>query len=407
MNNWRIKLSLFLNFFVCAILLNSVGIVILQVINNYHVNEVSASILEACKDLTIAIVSFAVAAYLPKFGYKKSMLTALLMLIIACIAMPLLSSFAMTKLLFVAVGVSFALIKVSVYSTVGIITNGEQQHASLMSILEGVFQIGVLAGYWIFSFFVNAGNWLNTYWFLAFLAAIAFITLLTTALDESKLHTSTTTNVVEDFIGMIGLIRLPLVIFFIFSIFDYVFIEQGIQSWLPTFNNKVLFLPEAISIQITSIFALSIAVGRIVAGYVMKKLSWLYVIVGGLIGAAILMVLILPMTRNIQPDSIHSWGEVPLAAFIFPMIGFFLAPIYPTLCSTVLSKLPKYRQSAMTGLIVIFSALGGTIGSRIVSILFANMGGQHAFYATLVPMAILIVLVFPYSKLHKKYLGVE
>lgn len=402
MAHLRIKLSLLLNFLVCAILLNSVGIVILQVVNNYHVNEVSASILEACKDLTIAIVSFAVAAYIPKFGYKRAMLTALTILIAFSIAMPLIGGFMMTKLLFVAVGVSFALIKVSVYSTIGLITNNEQQHASLMSILEGGFQIGVLAGYWIFSYFVARGNWLNTYWLLAIIASIAWVLLFTTKLDESKIQHKVSTNAGTDFFAMLRLIRLPLVIIFVFCIFDYVFIEQGIQSWLPTFNNKVLYLPEAISIQITSIFALSIAVGRIAAGYLMKYIRWVYVIVGGLISAAVLMLLILPMTHGITPNSITNWAEVPLAGYIFPLIGFFLAPIYPTLCSTVLSQLPKHQQSAMTGLIVIFSALGGTIGSRIISILFASLGGQHAFYATLIPMSLLIVLVIPYYRLHRK-----
>ena len=81
MKHFKIKLSLYLNFFVIAILLNSVGIVILQVINNYQVGAVAASALEACKDLPIAITSFVVAAYLPRFGYKNSMLAALLLLI--------------------------------------------------------------------------------------------------------------------------------------------------------------------------------------------------------------------------------------------------------------------------------------------------------------------------------------
>ena len=58
MQNWRIKLSLFLNYFVFAILLNSVGTVILQVQNNYGITQGSASVLEAFKDLSIAIVSF-------------------------------------------------------------------------------------------------------------------------------------------------------------------------------------------------------------------------------------------------------------------------------------------------------------------------------------------------------------
>ncbi|MCH5688922.1 hypothetical protein LWM68_34515 [Niabella sp. W65] len=56
--NWKIKLSLYINYFVFAILLNSVGIVIAKSINVYGVNEKAASILEAFKDLPIAIVSF-------------------------------------------------------------------------------------------------------------------------------------------------------------------------------------------------------------------------------------------------------------------------------------------------------------------------------------------------------------
>ena len=39
MQNWQIKTSLFLNYFVFAILLNSVGTVILQVQNNYGVTN--------------------------------------------------------------------------------------------------------------------------------------------------------------------------------------------------------------------------------------------------------------------------------------------------------------------------------------------------------------------------------
>ena len=64
MNQRRILLALFLIYFVFAILLNSVGTVILQVIHNYGVDKGSASVLEGFKDLPIAIVSFLVASTL-------------------------------------------------------------------------------------------------------------------------------------------------------------------------------------------------------------------------------------------------------------------------------------------------------------------------------------------------------
>ena len=74
MTNLRIKISLFLNYFVFAILLNSVGTVILQVQANFDVSKGSASVLEAFKDLSIAVTSFLIASYVNKIGYKKTML---------------------------------------------------------------------------------------------------------------------------------------------------------------------------------------------------------------------------------------------------------------------------------------------------------------------------------------------
>ena len=96
----KILFALFLVYFVFAILLNSVGTVILQVIGNYGVSKSAASVLEGFKDLPIAVASFLVASFLPRIGYKKAMLTGLVIVTAACVAMPLLPSFATTKVLF-------------------------------------------------------------------------------------------------------------------------------------------------------------------------------------------------------------------------------------------------------------------------------------------------------------------
>lgn len=45
-----------------------------------------------------------------------------------------------------------------------------------------------------------------------------------------------------------------------------------------------------------------------------------------------------------------------------PLIGLFMAPIYPAINSVMLSSLPLHPHSTMTGLLVIFSALGSTSG---------------------------------------------
>ncbi|WP_150466928.1 MFS transporter [Francisella sp. SYW-9] len=400
MRYFQLKLSLFLIFFISAILLNSVGIVILQSVTHYHVTDVQASILEACKDLTIAIVSFIICSFIPRYGYKKAMLTGLSIITIGCITMATLNSFLITKILFILIGVSFALIKVSVYSTVGLITNDSKAHASLMSLLEGVFQIGVVLCFFIFSIFIHFGNWLGTYWLIVGLCVIAFSLLLFTRLDESAVHISQGSSFLTDTLSMLKLIKLPIVMLFIISVFFYVFIEQGVQSWLPTFNTRVLHLSTSTSVFMASVFALSIAAGRITFGFIMKKIDWKKVILLGLICCAILIVFTLQLSKLINPKETDTLIAIVIS-LLFPMIGFFMAPIYPTLCSSILSSQPEKLQSAMAGLIIIFSALGGTIGSRIISEIFAHFGGVTAFYCVLIPIALLVLLIPPYAKLHR------
>ncbi|RME62092.1 MAG: MFS transporter, partial [Alphaproteobacteria bacterium] len=58
MDTGRMKLAMLLTYFVFAILLNSVGTVILQSINSFGVSKGAASTLEGFKDISIATVSF-------------------------------------------------------------------------------------------------------------------------------------------------------------------------------------------------------------------------------------------------------------------------------------------------------------------------------------------------------------
>ena len=179
MKNVGIKISIYLNYFVFAILLNSVGIVIEKSIDVYKVTESQASALEAFKDLPIAIVSFIIASFLPRFGYKKAMLVALAIVFFGCLQMIFGNSFFYTKVLFLTIGVSFALIKLSVYSLIGILTNSRKEHAALMSSIEGFFMVGIALAYFLFPAFYSSdeNSWLNVYYLLCGLILISFLFL--------------------------------------------------------------------------------------------------------------------------------------------------------------------------------------------------------------------------------------
>ncbi len=480
-----IKLSLYINYFVFAILLNSVGAVILQVQRNFDVTKSAASILEGFKDLPIAFVSFIVASFLPRYGLKKSMLIGLGLVSVFCFIMPFASDFWYFKMLFLIVGVSFALIKVTVYATIGLVTKGTSGHSSFMSSLEGVFMVGVLLGNVLFSMFIDDANpksdfWLNTYWILGALSLLAFSLLFRADLNESKAlkegeeriaggdllslifgskifrlvimaiimlfltsyyvapllennlgneslvfwimlvirlaivcglwliarKVKTSENglnkVDEDFFDLFKLIALRLVLVFIFSVFLFVLIEQSFQTWTPTFYEDILKLPASMSIQAGAILAGAFAIGRFAAGFILKKVQWFYVVAICIIGCALVVLISLPLTKGLDVSSDITWLSAPLVAYLFPLMGVFLSPIYPAINSVILSSLPNHMHSSMSGLIVVFSALGGTTGSIITGNVFEMFDGQTAFYMSLIPMLLMLIALFFLKKLTDK-----
>jgi fucose permease len=401
-----VKLSLYLNYFVFAILLNSVGAVILQVQRNFDVTKSAASVLEGFKDLPIAFASFLLASFLPKFGLKNSMLVGLGLVSAACFVMPFANEFWYFKLLFFTIRVSFALIKVTVYATIGLVTNGQQEHSSFMSSLEGLFMVGVLSGNILFSLFIDDNNpksevWLNVYWILGVLSLLALGFLWTAKLDESKAKVENRA-LSDDFMAMIKLIVLPLVLVFIASAFLFVLIEQSFQTWTPTFYEDILKVPASMSIQAAAVLAGAFAIGRFSAGFLLKRINWIYVVVGCIIGCALMVTISLPLTTGIAISENTSWFNAPLVVYLFPLMGIFLSPIYPAINSVILSALPKHQHSAMSGLIVVFSALGGTTGSIITGNVFEHFSGQTAFYMSLIPMGLLLIALLLLKRLTTK-----
>ncbi|MFT5900500.1 MAG: fucose permease [Glaciecola sp.] len=385
-------------YFMFAIMLNSVGTVILQSINSFGISKPDASTLEGFKDLSIALVSFLVASFIPRIGYKIAMLIGLLLAAVACLVTPIWSDFIAIKVLFACIGTSFALVKVSVYSLIGQLTHDTRSHSSLLNTIEGIFMLGVLSGYWIFSSYIDPAaptslDWLNVYYPLAAVLFITACVVLFSPIQKTSVELQPN-GVIQEFVDMLKLAYQPLVLVFVLSVFLYVLIEQGIGTWLPTFNSEVLHLPVDVSVQITSIFAAMIAIGRLMAGQILKYVNWYLFLNVCIAMMAFLMLLSLPLADDIDSSVITGIFNAPIAAYLLPVAGLMMAPIYPIINSVMLSSLEKAKHAQMTGLIVVFSALGGTTGSIITGFVFDIFGGKNAFYLLLLPMVLLAITLF-------------
>lgn len=392
----RVITILALTYALLGILMNSVGVIILQSILHLGASKVGASSLEACKDISVVVASFLLATRVAAFGLRRALIGVLGVMAVACLAASFASAFVAMQALFVATGLCFGVAKVATYSTIGVLAKNPGDHAGITGTTEGVFMVGVLAGAWIFSAFIGDGSdpvgWLRVYWLLSGACTVLALAWLLFPFDESAAQVSGG----EQGAGMgqmLSLALLPATVAALAGLFFYVLIEQGVGTWLPTFNAQVLHLPAAMSVQMSSIYVGAIALGRLVSGVVLRRVDWLTTLLTCLVGAALLVLGTLPLSAGLSPRPIAGWADAPLAAWLFPLIGFFLAPIYPTICSVVLSSLPRHQHPAMTGLIVVFSALGGTLGSFLTGLLFSSLPGATAFYFVLAPIAVVAAVL--------------
>ncbi|NER18123.1 MFS transporter [Spongiivirga citrea] len=399
MKNSGIKISLFLIYFVFAALLNSVGILVERAQEVYGIAKPDAAILEPFKDISIAIMAFVVGSFLPRLGFKKGMLISLAVVFFGCIGMFFGNSFLAVKLLFLCVGLSFAVVKVAVYALIGYITDGKKEHSSLMNLIETVFMIGIIFMYVIFPLFYDDNDpnaWLNGYLLMAGLIAVAFFIIMFSKFDVEPEKSN---GVKDDFSKMFALFKKPLIWIFAAFAFLYVMTEQGIMTWLPTFNKDTLKLSPKLGSQMAVLLMVSIALGRFIAGILSKKIKWIYISAISAVLAIVLVLLVLPLAENIEAKEIKSITDLPVVSYLFPLIGLFLAPLYPLINSTVLSSVDKGIHSSLAGILTFFSAVGGTAGSLLIGNLFDSLGGDKVFYLSIIPFGLMFIIFFVINKM--------
>ena len=393
--NWRVQLGLALNLIVFATVLNSVGIVVERSISEWHIAKSIGGTLEGCKDLTIAFTSLLLASQVPRLGYRRVMMGGLVAVFAVCALLAGVQQFWTVPLLFIFCGASFALVKVSVYATVGQFARTPAQHASMMNRLEGIYQVGALVAPVVFAQMIARGNWINTYWFVSALALLAFLLWMVTPLtppepEEDKPAAVKSSGGLAD---VKLLIRRPVVQVFLLCAAVYVMIEQSIGTWLPSFNRDVLgFDPEKAALMLSVYFG-SLAFSRFIFGYLVKRISAFVLQLIYLACAFALLSVVLMGTAGAHPAAM--FGNVLVC------VGFFIGPIYPTLNSMMLSQLDKSLHSSMTGLIIVASALGGTIGSQILGMISQHYTTHTAFHFPLLPIGTLAVLLILFHRLEK------
>jgi fucose permease len=311
----------------------------------------------------------------------------------------------MVRLYLIMTGISYVVIKISCYSMVGMIVKTKEGHARFVNFMEFIHMVSNMLAMWTYSLFVKGeGNfWLYLFWFISGIFIVLGLIFAFTRMDEGAIEQEKKKPFMEQMkdvrkVILTVAIILPLVMFA-----GYESIEQGVGPWLTTFNNEILQIPKHISVQLGSIFVLTIALGRLYGTFIYKYLKWYTVFIINFILGLIFIIFVMLNTKSGIGANATSIFDLPLVAYCIPLFGFFIGPVYPTLISLIMTSHEKSMHSAIMCLIMIFGAVFDSFSARMVGGLITHVGGIKAFEIyTIVPLVLLLVLTIPYALFLKK-----
>ncbi|KPE51108.1 MFS transporter [Chryseobacterium indologenes] len=383
----HISLPLKLTFLIFSMVLNCMGLVILQLSEDISYEKLG--FLESFKDLPIAFISLFAVNFIGKTGTKKALITALVIVGTCSCLLPFIEDFWFYKVWFAIIGTCFAIGKICVFGIIRNNISDEKSLAQTMNSVEASFMIGI--------FVVNMGfGWLissqySEFWKFGFLsiALLSAVTLfLFSRLTISEAKKTETKGIISELSGFVN----PVTIAFLGVIFFIVFVEQGFNSWLPSFYKNHLKVDSFFSLQATSFLALFSYAGRTATANIIQRfsLSKYYLLCIGLIMAV--LTLIVGIQYSISENS-------GILVFLFPVIGLFLSPLYPVVNSKMIAQIDKDKINLFTSLIVIFSSLGSSVSSIIMSLLFGKELLNYYPVYILLAVSVLLTVSLIYFKL--------
>nr|WP_260232378.1 MFS transporter [Chryseobacterium lactis] len=339
--------------------LNCMGLVILQ-LAEAKITYSELGFLESFKDLPIAFISLFAVSFINKTGTKKALILALIIVGFCSCLLPFIADFWFYKVWFAIIGACFAIGKICVFGIIRNNISDEKSLAKTMSNVEASFMIGIFVVNTGFGWVISsqyAEFWKFGFLMIAVLSAVTIFLLVKADISESKPLENK--NIISELSGFTK----PAVLLFLAVIFSIVFVEQGFNSWLPSFYKNHLKVNSFFALQATSFLALFSYAGRTITANVIRR----FPLHGYYISCMSFIVTLLIIIVGIQ---YFESEDSRLILFLFPVIGLFLSPLYPVINSKMIAQVDKDKINLFTSLIVIFSSLGSSVSSIIMAILF-------------------------------------
>jgi fucose permease len=366
-----IKALTFLMFMMFAMTTDSVGIIIPEIIKQFHLSMTAAGAFQYATMGGIALAGFFLGFLADRLGRKTTIVIGLAAFAADSYLFVVGNSFAYFVALLSISGVAIGVFKTGALALIGDIVTSTTEHTSIMNMVEGFFGIGSILGPALLTRLLAAGvSWKWLYVIAGTMCAL----LVGIALLARYPSTVRPSAEPMDFRRTLAMVKNPYALGFSLGEFLYVATECAVYVWMPTLLAGRSGWLAAYSL---SIFFLLRCTGRFVGAWMLSRYSWTAVL--SLFSAAIFACFVGAVAGG--PD---------VAVYLLPFSGLFMSVIYPTLNSKGISCFAKAEHGAVSGVFLFFTCASAALGPLAMGAVSDAMGGPRYGFALATVFAALL-----------------
>jgi fucose permease len=279
----RLLWVFFLAYFAFGMITNVLGVIIPEVIKQYHLSLFAGGFLAFSFFLAYGVCSIPTGLLMDRFGARPLVLLGVALMGLGCLVVAWAQSYPLMLAMIFAVGVGVTVLQTAGNPLIQHLDRPENYHRNL-TLTIGFCGIGAFLGPFILAFIRGTGqSWQSLYIFFAVLSFVVLALLVVSSFPSVAKETSERIRV-----NQLGkLLKNPLVLTYALGVFFYVGAEVGTASWIVKFFERVHGLTaEVANLEATSLLrqvlptlpALIVALfwgmqgtGRLVSGAVLNR----------------------------------------------------------------------------------------------------------------------------------------
>src|SRR5712672_3364593 len=364
----------FRRFLVIALLTNSRGPVVPDMIGSFHVSLTAAGFLAFAFFIAYGVMSIPAGYLVERFTEKPVMVLALMAGMLGSLSFALFPGYRVAIISYFTIGAGMSVLQVAI-SPLLRVAGGEEHYAFNSTLAQLIFGSASFISPRIYSYLVlnlkdpSPGQnfvlrilrrltphelpWASIYWIFA-LSALAMVGILFFSRFPKVQYTA------EERVGSLQmfqtLARQRVVWLYFAAMFAYVGCEQGTADWMSSFLRQYHGLdPHTAGASAVSWFWGLLTGGCLVGMLLLKVFDSRKVLVVASVGALICL-------------SAALFGPARVSALAFPAVGLFASVMWPIVVSLALNSVTEFHGS--------FSGILGTgiIGGAIVPLIIGRIG---------------------------------